>query len=95
MITTLLNDIAKPLSYRSNSRTVITALCHRAVCIRPFSHACWVMITKLRINIDATMHFRTCKVMITKLCINIDATVHFHTCKVMITKLRIGLNGWL
>jgi len=26
-----------------------------------------VMITKLRINIDATVHFHTCKVMITKL----------------------------
>ena len=36
MITVLLNDITKPLSYRRNSRTVITALYHGFVCIRPF-----------------------------------------------------------
>jgi hypothetical protein len=31
-----------------------------------------VMITKLRINIDATVHFHTCKVVITKLRIGLN-----------------------
>ena len=45
MITMLLKDIAKPLSHCSNSRTVITALCHGFVCICPFHMHAWLRLT--------------------------------------------------